>query len=203
MSAKIIGQIEFPEFTGIKCNMMPFIQGNSNSLPKEYKPYSSIIDSNFLEYGEIGFLTIDESYVEKGKSQRGFNSAGIERNVHVEVGRFGDVYRWGGGGWHGKATTILLEDTKVLISNSVSDTCRVWNSKEKSFTKDGDLSEYINKYPDSTGRLMKAGELAQIDILTPHECVTQSVSGLRQFFRIIGKGVIGKEDYFTVNPLLS
>lgn len=58
---KILNRIKFPEFTGIKCNMMPFIQGDSSSLPKKYLTYGKIIENNFLEEGEVGFLTIDES----------------------------------------------------------------------------------------------------------------------------------------------
>ena len=54
----IINKIEFPEFTGVKCNMMPFIQGDSSSLPLEYQSYSKIINDNFLEKGEIGFQTL-------------------------------------------------------------------------------------------------------------------------------------------------
>jgi len=83
----IINTIQFPEFTGVKCNMMPFIQGDALSLPDAYKPYAQIINDNYLEKGEIGFLTIHESFVENGKSQRGYNSTGINRNVHIEVGR--------------------------------------------------------------------------------------------------------------------
>lgn len=49
---------------------------------------------------------------------------------------------------------------------------------------------------------MKKGEVAKISIFTPHECVTQQNDDYRQFFRIVGKGVKGREDYFTVNPLV-
>jgi hypothetical protein len=202
----ITNAIQFPEFTGIKCNMMPFIQGDSASIPDEYKPYSSIIDSNFLEKGELGFLTIHESFVDHGKSQRGFNSFGIDRNVHIEVGRNERANYWGSGGgssWGGGYKTTLDDDTMVLIANSLSNTCRFWNTIEKSYTKDGDLSEYIDRYPEHTGIMMKSGEVAKISIFTPHECVNQRESGKRQFFRIIGKGVRGREDYFTVNPLLN
>lgn len=68
-SKMIINRINFPEFTGIKCNMMPFIQGDDSSLPDIYKPYSKIINENYLEKGEIGFLTIHESFVEANQSQ--------------------------------------------------------------------------------------------------------------------------------------
>jgi hypothetical protein len=203
----IVNKIEFPQVTGVKCSMMPFIQGDSSSLPDEYKSYSKIIDENYLEKGEIGYLTIDESFVNSGESQRGYNSKGINRNVHIEVGRYENKNRWGGSGggssWGGRNHTLLDDDTMVLIANNISDTCRVWDAKEMSYTDDGDLSEYIDRYPENTGRLLKSGEVAKISIFTPHECISQKESKFRQFFRIVGKGVTGREEYFTVNPLLN
>lgn len=196
----IVNTIKFPLFVGIKCNMMPFIQGDPSSIPEEYKSYSDVISENYLEKGEVGHLTIDESFVKAGKSQRGYNSGNIQRNVHIEVGRNEKFNSWGGG-WGGKFNTLLDDDTEVLIANSISDTCRIWNTKETGYTKDGDLSQYIEKYPEKTGILLKAGQLAKISILTPHECISQKLSSIRQFFRIVGKGVTGREDYFTINPL--
>jgi hypothetical protein len=197
----------FPDFTGVKCNMMPFIQGEPMSLPEVYRQYSDIIKNNFLEEGEIGFLTIDESFVECGKSQRGYNGTGINRNVHIEVGRHENINFSGGGNWGGNwggnPNTILDEDTMVLIANSISNTCRVWNHIEKRYTRDGDLSKYIEDYPEETGFLLKRGEVAKISIFTPHECVPQEQPSQRQFFRIVGKGVHGREEYFTQNPLLN
>jgi hypothetical protein len=230
----IIDSIVFPAFTGIKCNMMPFIQGDSKSIPEEYKAYADIINNIYLEKGLIGYLTIDESFVEGGKSQRGFNSRGIDRNVHVEVGSlksqkmfgsWGDSGgswggsgggSWGGSGggsWGGsgggswgssvkRSKTFLHRDTQVLIANSLSNTCRYWDKIDTRYTDDGDLSEYIKDYPEKTGILMKSGEVAKISIFTPHEPILQPKSSKRQFFRIIGDGVIGGEDYFTVNPLM-
>ena len=195
--------IQFPQFRGIKCNMMPFIQGDSSSLPEEYKSYSSIIDENYLERGEIGHLTIDESFVESNTSQRGFNSFGINRNVHIEVGRLPIGNKWGSCSWGGKSNTLLADSTEVLIANSIDDTCRVWNVLEKRYTIDGDLSEYLNDYPEESGELLKSGELRRISIFTPHECIIQPFSANRQFFRIVGRGVKGREDYFTQNPLLN
>ncbi len=199
----IVNKIQFPEVTGIKCNMMPFIQGDSSSLPKIYEPYSKIINENYLEKGEVGFLTIHESFVQCGKSQRGYNSTGINRNVHIEVGRHENINGWGGSSWGGRFKTLLDDETMVLIANSISDTCRLWDEKEMSYTKDGDLSAYIEKYPEETGFLLKSGEVAKISIFTPHECIPQNESSNRQFFRIVGKGVHGIEDYFTVNPLFN
>lgn len=206
MNNLIVNKIEFPEFTGVKCNMMPFIQGDASSLPKIYQPYADIINKNYLEKGEIGFLTIHESFVEANKSQRGYNSKGINRNVHIEVGRHNNVNCWGGSSgssWGGNRKTLLDDNTMVLIANSISDTCRLWDAKEMAFTQNGDLSEYIEKYPEHTGINLKSGEVAKISIFTPHECINQTQSSKRQFFRIVGKGVTGREDYFTINPLVT
>lgn len=199
---KITNTIHFPSPTGLKCVMMPFIQGDSASLPEIYRPYAEIINNNYLEKGEVGFLTIDESFVSAGKSQRGYNSKGISRNVHIEVGRNENLNSWGNP-WGGGYKTLLADETMVLIANSISDTCRVWDAVEKRNTYDGDLSDYINDYPEASGLLMKAGQVAKISIFTPHECIAQSQSGYRQFFRIVGKGVTGRENYFTINPLVS
>ena len=199
--------IKFPKFTGVKCNMMPFIQGDASSLPVAYKRYAKIINENYLEKGEIGFLTIDESFVEGGKSQRGYNSIGINRNVHIEVGRYQNINSWGGSGggssWGGNNKTLLNDETMVLIANSISDTCRVWDKKDMRFTQNGDLSAYIDNYPTETGILLKSSQVAKISIFTPHECVNQNKSSKRQFFKIVGEGVKGRENYFTINPLVT
>jgi len=91
----------------------------------------------------------------------------------------------------------------VLIGNSISNTCKVWDVKEIRYTKDGDLSAYICDYPENTGMLLKSGEIAKLSIFSPHECINQRHSANRQFFRIVGKGVTGREDYFTINPLVN
>lgn len=91
----------------------------------------------------------------------------------------------------------------VLISNNISNTCRVWDKIEKRKTKDGDLSEYIDDYTIESGILLKKGQVAKISIFTPHECILQKKSAKRQFFRIVGEGVIGRENYFTKNKLVN
>lgn len=50
--------------------------------------------------------------------------------------------------------------------------------------------------------MMKAGEVHKIGILTPHESLPVREHFLRQFLRIVGAGVHGREEYFTINPLM-
>ena len=199
-----VGTIAFPEFKGLKINMMPFIQGDPTSLPDELQGYADIIENNFIEKGEIGFLTIDESFVQANTSQRGYNSHDANRNIHIEVGyNANSKAKWGNTSWRGEGFVTLEENTQVLIANSMDDTCRVWDKLMKVNTPDGDLSHLLEEFPESSGRLMKAGELFKISIFTPHECVPQNKNSNRQFFRIVGKGVKGRESYFTENPLVT
>lgn len=194
--------INFPEFIGMNCKMMPFIQGDPESLPKEYRSYSDIVENNYLDKGRLGYLTLHESIVSPGTSQRGYNSGGLSRSVHVEVGQYNSKYRWGGGSWGGKNNVWVDEDTEVLIANNLDNTCRYWNTVDKRFTVDGDLSEYINDYPEESGILMKSGEIVKIGVFTPHESMVINEEVKRQFIRIVGDGVIGKESYFTFNPII-
>lgn len=91
-------RVKFPKFSGIRCLMMPYIQGEVESVPEEYRRgYEEFIEDNVLERGEIGFLTIDESQAEAGKPHRG-TRAKFERALHTEAGKHPDmVYSWGGG----------------------------------------------------------------------------------------------------------
>ena len=66
-----ISEINFPEFSGIRCLMMPYIQGEPESVPQEYQGYGEILADVFIERGAIGFLTIDESAVKSGSPHRG------------------------------------------------------------------------------------------------------------------------------------
>ena len=51
----------FPEFSGLRCLMMPYVQGEPESIPREYAAYSEIVRDVFIRRGDIGYLTIDES----------------------------------------------------------------------------------------------------------------------------------------------
>lgn len=201
------GNIIFPEFTGVRCYMMPFIQGRADSLPPEFQQYSNIVEQLVFDgqEGEIGLITIDESPVEAGKSQRGYGSG--ERTIHTEACRTRDTLSWGPPTWgpfiSGMRAPVLLDpDLRVLIANSIEDTCMVWNVAVEDTTPDGDLSMRAAEFPRETGRMMAAGEVMEIGIFTPHEPIPQKESSNRQFFRIVGKGVTGREDYFTRNEHL-
>lgn len=197
-------QITFPDFTGLRCLMMPYIQGDPDSLPSEYEPYFDILESIFIQPGKIGFLTIDESIASKGTPHRG-DRAKFGRALHTEAGRraHSGVYSWGGGGWGSSPAVVLDRDTQILLANNSSKTCAIWNTEHLDTSEDGDIGDRASLYPYQDACIMNAGQVLRIGILTPHESLPVDATINRQFLRIIGAGVHGKESYFTQNSNFS
>lgn len=193
--------IEFPSFSGLRCLMMPYRQGDPSSVPAEYQAYAGIISSIFLTRGDVGFLTIDESPVFAGSPHRG-DRAKFGRAIHTEAGRDPDkVYVWGGGTWGGNHAVTLDRDVRILLANNLDDSCAVWDEEHEDTSSDGDIGHVADIYPYSSATLMRAGEVHEIGILTPHESLPAKENYLRQFLRIVSSGVHGREKYFTENPI--
>lgn len=210
-------QITFPEFTGNRCLMMPYIQGDPDSVPG-FNEYAEIISNVHLEPGEIGYLTIDESIASAGLPHRG-KRAKYGRALHTEAGKWPEGhFAWGqpphgwgmprtpyawGNPWGGGYAVTLEPDTRILLSNNLDNTCMVWNSEHPDTSLDGDLGDQADQYPLEEGISMAAGEVYEIGILTPHESLPVQKTENRQFLRIVGRGVHGREPYFTENPLVA
>lgn len=199
-------RVEFPRFSGIRCLMMPYIQGDVESVPEHYrKGYENFIKNCYLEQGEIGFLTIDESPVKAGNPHRG-DRAKFGRALHTEGGKNPDLAlcSWGGSGcsW-GKSQAVLLEpNTQVLLANNLDNSCAIWDVVHENTSLDGDIGDCAADYPYENAMMMQAGEVHQIGILTPHESIPVKQNFNRQFLRIVGRGVHGREKHFTENPLV-
>ena len=194
--------IDFPQFTGVRCLMMPYVQGYSASVPEQYHSYKDIIDSVFSEKGKIGFLTIDESPVRAGNPHRG-DRARYGRALHTEAGQKpGTVtYMWGGT-WGGNENVMLAPDVRILLANNLNESCAVWDVTHEPTSPDGDIGYAAGSYPYEDATMMKAGEVHDIGILTPHESIPVTQDCNRQFLRIVSSGVSGREEYFTENPLV-
>jgi len=212
MTYSIQGTYNFPQSNatinndGTRILMMPFIQGDVESLPSGLDNYHGFVKEFALDRGQIGFLTIDDKYVEAGSAQRGYGNS--DRTLHTEACANGmwkswktmDLSTWGGDSTWGQAQPVFLDDDlQVLIGNSIDNTCAVWDAEEQP-TIDGDLGHVANRYPRSQSHMMPAGEIVKIGIRTPHECIKQPNSEARQFIRIVGSGVHGRAPHFTVNP---
>jgi hypothetical protein len=195
--------ISFPQFSGVRCLMMPYIQGDSSSVPENYHAYRDIIDSVYVKKGDIGFLTIDESAAVAGTPHRG-QRAKYGRAIHTEAGRDPNkIYCWGGGGWGQTHRVTLERGVRILLANNLDDSCALWDAVHEETSLDGDIGHVADLYPYSTATFMKAGEVREIGILTPHESLPVPQDFNRQFLRIVSSGVHGREEYFTENPLIS
>lgn len=195
--------IRFPEFSGLRCLMMPYVQGEPSSVPNEYRSYATILRDVFVRRGDVGYLTIDESVAVAGRPHRG-DRAKTRRALHTEAGRIpGRIYCWGdGGGWGRRHRVTLDRDVQILLANSIDDTCATWDSVHEDTSLDGDIGHAADMYPMRDATMLKAGEVHRIGILTPHESLPVQETCRRQFLRIVGSGVHGREPYFTTNPLL-
>jgi len=179
--------------------MMPYVQGNPDSVPDEYASYWGIIASTFLKKGDIGYLTIDESPVARGLAHRGAR-AKFDRALHTEAGiRPGNKLAWG---WGTSTEVVLDRDLQVLLANNLGGSCALWDAEHEDTSDDGDIGDQASLYPYEEATIMQAGEVHRIGILTPHESIPVQTDFNRQFLRIVGSGVHGREPYFTVNPLL-
>jgi hypothetical protein len=196
--------LTFPEFSGTRCLMMPYIQGDPDSIPDSYAAYREIVASTYLDRGAVGFLTIDESRAVQGSPHRGAHSK-FGRALHTEVGvrPFSGAYVWGGGGWGRSARVTLDPDVEILLANNLDGSCAVWDAVHPDTSVDGDIGDKAHLYPLSEATLMRAADVHRIGILTPHESLPVDEDIDRQFLRIVGSGVHGREPYFTVNPLIS
>lgn len=192
--------LDFPIFSGLRCLMMPFIQGDPKSVPHEYREYSDIIRSIFINKGDIGYLTIDESVAVKGTPHRG-TRAKTNRALHTEAGRRpGMIYGWGV--WGGSESVTLEPDVELLIANNLDDSCAVWDAVHYDTSLDGDIGHESSMYPYQDAVMMKTGEVHKIGILTPHESLPVKQDVERQFLRIVSSGVHGREPYFTQNSIV-
>lgn len=195
--------VQFPEFTGARCLMMPYVQGDPCSVPGAYAPYRQILESTYHQMGEIGFLTIDESVAVDGTPHRG-TRARFGRAIHTEAGRYPgtSVYKWGGS-W-GRGVNVMLDrGVRVLLASNADDSCAIWDIEHEDTSEDGDIGHMAHLYPYRDATVLRAGEVHEIGILTPHESLPVKRTIHRQFLRIISAGVRGREDYFTVNPYLT
>lgn len=191
-----MARIAFPKYSGLRCLMMPYIQGHPGSVPREYDAYADILRDVYVSKGDIGYLTIDESVAAAGKPHRG-DRARHGRAIHTEAGK-----RPWGWGWGSSDSVRIDRDVQILLANSLDDSCAIWDAVHEDTSLDGDIGHFSWLYPHEGATLMRAGDVRQIGILTPHESLPVLRDTRRQFLRIVSSGVHGREEYFTENPIL-
>lgn len=214
-------EVKFPVPKDRQVNMMPFLAWHPEmTLPKNLKPYIKMIRSitsskgdslmdpvgHVLPWDEVWYLTVQEGWVEKGKTQR-------RPGLHIEspgslVTESGTETTWEGG-WGGGSVSAetpgeIRRSGGLYIASSVADTTRVWNYHVKK-TKGvvgpgGDLEAHRNAL--GGGTLLPANRLTWLTDRTPHEAVPMTRGGYRQFFRLVTSDVsVWYADHSTANPI--
>lgn len=201
-AACVAGGIQFPEPQDININMMPFVIGQMDSLPKDCQQYWPLIEACHIEraeHGKIGFLTIQESMVEAGTSQR-------RPGLHVEATKVvmkhhgelvEDFHGWGCSmGYH--------QEGGLYMGSNISRSTRIWDCTlhppEKVVGILGDVEHLRDNLGEGT--VLESGELWWLTDLTPHESVPLEETAYRQYFRVVTSGVsIWYAKHSTPNPL--
>jgi len=130
-----VENVKFPKSHGRSVNMMPFIMGDKSTLPAELADYWPMIEVCVSTLSrrsgtasDVGYLTVQESVVKEGDSQRrpglhteGFTrapfDAGVVRNLpHWHPWGFGSVMRSG------------QFDGGIFMASNVSDSCHLYNA---------------------------------------------------------------------------
>ena len=197
-----------PVGIGININMMPFICSESFDncrLPEYLRPYWGMIEfcvknqlsMNPSSNGEVFYLTIQESEVEREKSQR-------RSGLHVGPG----IVAKSKSESRGTITADMPEKSPrseigVYISSNVHDSTRAWNCKVQNdlVGKNGNI-EHVREFLPGKGELLRPHQVYMISDRTPYEDLPMKETTTRQFFRIIASEVrFWFDDHYTANPM--
>lgn len=186
------GFVDFPPPADRNVNMLPFIFGNKESLPKDLQCYHSMIEQcPYMrdEIGKVGYLTVHESYVDVTKAQRReglhIESPGVFQDTQDKASfRPANEHHWGMGIMYGPDRY----EGGIFMASSVSNTGAVWDAlvdkKCRGIVDRHGGCEYLRPLLGK-GTKLKAGELIWMTDCTPHEALPQETSCYRQFFRVV------------------
>jgi len=222
-----VGKISFPASEDIDINMMPFILSRdfaSCKLPEYLKPYwNDLIQHCYIQPDEltkVGYLTIQESYVDTNASQR-------RPGIHTESPGILYIHRKGGegkdtitsdkgngsawplySGWGGGTCNMSnVCSGGIYMASTVQDSCRVWDCKISEEHADnkvtGDMGDIEHlRYYLTNSSCMKENRLYWLTDRTPHESLPLDARTYRQFFRLVTSQVsVWFQDHSTENPL--
>ena len=230
-------KIRFPEPTGINIDMMPFIMDVERfekcQLPGYLKIYwERIIQKCHLgldEIGKIGYLTIQESHVNKGETQRrpgihterpgivkfqqnqgsqntkesGSTEADMKDVRIFENGEsVTDVGTFGWGVGEHIIEEARLKGGIYMISNT-SDSCKLYNCEIMDDRLIGELGdiEHLREFLPP-GEVMEKDTLYWFTDRTPHEALPLKEGTHRQFFHLVTSQVsLWYIDHSTKNPM--
>ena len=174
-----IGIVDFPAFAGININMMPFVIGEKASLPQSYEQYWPLIQACHIEKdeeGRIGYLSIMESVVQCGTSQR-------RPGIHTD-GHGSSAWGWGRG-----AVSDNGRVRGLYMASNTAQSCRAWNYPVEAPGDAGDCESLRDILEQSTATYMDANTIYWMTDKCPHESLPVMSTAQRQWFRVVTHAV--------------
>lgn len=181
----LVSQRDFPDFSGLRVMMMPFMMNAVDELPPELDGWYRVIKRmlkhcpEHVEHYEDtpAYLTIDEMVLEPGEIHRkpgGLHVDGINK------GKVGGA--WGGsspgGSWGSVGNGMLVASN---VSNMTTFYTGIVDGKPKPEGECEHLRDRIGNLGKTT---LKAGDIYWADGLCLHEAVPAQARVERQFIRI-------------------
>jgi len=171
--------IRFPSYLGTVANMMPFVFGDRDTLPGPYASYAEIVELCAMTRGSTCYLTVHESWVPRGQTQR-------RGGVHTDGTSDGP---WGGG-WGSDSIYLASTDGDTLI----------WDTTLPASMVDCHGAPLV-RLGEPSGSL-SAGVLHRFTDRTPHAARPAATDHHRQFVRVVGPDIHGwYARHSTPNPV--
>ena len=178
-----LGRIALPEWTGRRKYMHTFDAGGP-AMAAGFEPYLPVVSSLCRAAAITGnaHLTVDESIVEAGRSQR-------RPGAHVDGCFVPEERGWthgggGGSGWRHRynAAGEIRQRMAVIVATDVAG-CRVYPGRfEGEPAEDGDLEHIRSRL--GAGQLLAAGQAWLLSPDCVHESLRFERSTRRTFLRI-------------------
>lgn len=174
-----LGTVIFPAPQDIHINMLPFVLGDPDSLPDEYRQYWPLVQACHIEKaeeGSIGYLSLMESFVQTGHTQR-------RHGVHTD-GHGSSAWGWGRG------ASVTGERMRGLyMASTTQGQCRAWNCAVEAPGEQGDCEALRTKLERVPYVVMEANTLYWMTDACPHESLPAITDGYRQWFRVVTHAV--------------
>lgn len=187
---KEVGKVNFPDYTGIRILQMPIIMGDLDSIPDNMSHWKEAIDQLFkiahIKNG-IGYITIDEKIVKKGKSHR-------RAGLHVD-----GVFEGHAGCTFGGGTFGTVADGMYLAASKIG--CRAWNQNFEGWAGyDGECDHLKEQCQKNTEIILQPDKVYWIGGLCVHESMPMIEDTQRILVRLTMPNDNPWFEGFTLNP---
>lgn len=176
-------------------NMMPFIMGDSRSIPEFLSGYIPLIDACHLERGQlgkVGYLSVQESAVTAQRPSH--RRPGIHTEKHP-------MRAWGGGWGRGDIDGDTRRDG-IYMASTVANSCRAWDVHIERTGPMGGCEHLREKLAHFPAVVMEPNILYWFTDSAPHESLPLAPGTFRQWFRLVTHKVdLWYADHSTANPL--